>query len=74
MSDGGNAEMPFHSIGIIESNTWSTSTLFHHVHHPEYGDGHLMATQLMPKVDRDGINLQTSGAIVFGENLLDIPF
>merc|ERR1712238_74034 len=64
--DGSDAEIQFHSIGVVDLNSWATSVVYQHVHHDLYGEGRLLAAQAPPKVDNRGIHMKVSGVLVFG--------
>jgi hypothetical protein len=61
-----NVEMPFHSLALVDLNSWSTSVIYNYVQHPEYGEGRVLTAQPMPLVGSDGIHLKISGSLVFG--------
>lgn len=65
-SMGEAVEIPFHSLGVIDHNAFSTSNIYHHLSHPEYGEGRLIASQPMPKVESNGLHLLIGGVMVFG--------
>jgi len=65
-SDGSDAEISFHSIGLVELNAWSTSLVYQNLHHDHYGNGRLISAQPMPLVDAEGTHLKISGVLVFG--------
>lgn len=65
-ADGSDAEISFHSLGLVELNAWSTSMVYQNLHHPEYGNGRLISAQPMPLVDAEGTHLKISGVLVFG--------
>ena len=63
---GGDAEINFHSIGLVDLNSWSTSVVYQYLYHDIFGEGRLLAAQPMPKLDDAGIHLKISGSLIFG--------
>lgn len=64
--DGSDSQINFHSLGVVDLNSWSTSVVFQYLHHDVYGEGRLLAAQPMPKVDERGIHLKVCGVLIFG--------
>lgn len=69
--DGSDAQIEFHSLGVVDLNSWSTSVVYQYLYHDIYGEGRLLTAQPMPKVDEAGIHLKVCGVLIF-ENVLEI--